>query len=224
MLIEEKSKTCTNCKETLPFSSFHKNRTKSDGRESWCKYCKKEYKYHYRKGVRKRKELKPNEYNIREEVSEVKIYRLDGSYEIVLISTEDIEKVNKYKWYLNNPSGNIFYAYTNDTSNNDKLKIFSMHRLIMDFPENLEVDHIDRDSLNNTRGNLRAVTSYENTMNRRVTSEKVSDVKGVTWDKRSGKWLVTINADGKYMYFGKYTFKDEAVKTRISLEKLIKNK
>jgi hypothetical protein len=41
-----------------------------------------------------------------------------------------------------------------------------MHRLLMNNPEGKVVDHIDGDGLNNQRGNLRAITPYENVMNR----------------------------------------------------------
>ena len=40
-------KTCTKCGETKPLDDFHRNRTKADGRQPWCRECAQEYQHRY---------------------------------------------------------------------------------------------------------------------------------------------------------------------------------
>ena len=75
---------------------------------------------------------------------------------------------------------------------------------------NEEVDHIDRDRLNNKIENLREATSKQNKANMRVGSRNTSGVKGVSWNKKMGKWSVTANISGRSTNFGCYADKDEA--------------
>ncbi len=41
------TKRCTKCGEEKPLSEFHRDRTKSDGRKSWCKLCTSGYQREY---------------------------------------------------------------------------------------------------------------------------------------------------------------------------------
>lgn len=55
-----------------------------------------------------------------------------------------------------------------------------------------EVDHIDNDSLNNRRSNLRVATRAENCRNRKRRSDNTSGYKGVSYDKSKGVWSASI--------------------------------
>ncbi len=66
-----------------------------------------------------------------------------------------------------------------------------MHRLIAQPPEGMEVDHVNGDSLDNRRSNLRVVSRRENLRNRRGWSTR-SPYKGVNYDKKRGKWKLHI--------------------------------
>jgi hypothetical protein len=85
-----------------------------------------------------------------------------------------------------------------------KLKTHSVHRLLYEafvgkIPDNLFIDHIDRNRLNNSLSNLRIVTQNINAKNK--------DGKGVKLDKRSGKWEARIRVDDEYIHLG--TFEKE---------------
>jgi len=71
----------------------------------------------------------------------------------------------------------------------------------------LEADHINGDKLDNTRENLRVVTSTENKRNRRMMSTNESGCQGVYLHK-CGKWAVKIQ--GKHV--GLYETFDTAKK------------
>jgi hypothetical protein len=70
------------------------------------------------------------------------------------------------------------------------------------------VDHINGDTLDNRRENLRVCTRKENNQNcnKRGTLPK-SKYKGVVWVKKVGKWKAQIKSDKKTIYLG--YFKDE---------------
>lgn len=89
---------------------------------------------------------------------------------VALVDDEDYERVNDCKWYAT-PGHNTFYAQRRGPRDaQGKRATLSMHRLVLDMPVyepgGLEVDHIDRDGLNNTRANLRPVTHAGNAANR----------------------------------------------------------
>ena len=62
-----------------------------------------------------------------------------------------------------------------------------------------EIDHIDCDKLNNRIENLREATRVDNGANRRMTVRNTSGSKGVTWNKRAGKWQASCGRVGGYI-------------------------
>lgn len=84
-----------------------------------------------------------------------------------------------------------------------------MHVQIMNFP-NLSVDHINGNTLDNRKENLRIVTHSQNTKNRTKSKNKTSKFKGVNFCKRSKKWRVRIKVEYKSINLGYYTNEIEA--------------
>lgn len=81
-----------------------------------------------------------------------------------------------------------------------------MHRVILAAPKGAHVDHINGDTLDNRRSNLRFCTDSQNQMNRRAV-RGVSKFKGVVWQKRAsgnGFWKATITKDGVVRYLGSF--------------------
>lgn len=99
-----------------------------------------------------------------------------------------------------------------------RIRIY-MHRLLMDAPKSLQVDHTDGDGLNNQRSNLRLVTIAQNQQNRR-TSFGSSRFKGVSWNKRISRWRATIKIKGKTKELGHYVNETDAARAydRAALE------
>jgi hypothetical protein len=90
-----------------------------------------------------------------------------------------------------------------------KRTTIKVHKLVaQDFltkPEtrvNVEVDHIDRNALNNQATNLRYVTSSQNKMNTRKRENTTSKFKGVYFYKSRNKWRAKININGKGFHLG----------------------
>lgn len=84
---------------------------------------------------------------------------------VTFVSEEDFERVNSFKWYANpcglRGLGSKVKWYARSAHPGGKQ--FYLHRWLMDCPPGMVVDHIDGNSLNNTRANLRIVTAEENT-------------------------------------------------------------
>lgn len=118
---------------------------------------------------------------------------------VALVDDEDFEMLNSRKWYAAK-SNRTFYAYSG--------KCTSMHRVIMNPPSDMVVDHIDGNGLNNTRKNLRVCTQIENKWNNRKPVTNTSGLKGVYFFAK--KWQASIGANGKTKYLGRFGTAEEA--------------
>lgn len=88
-------------------------------------------------------------------------------------------------------------------------------------PGELDIDHIDRNKLNNKIENLRAVTRSENNQNQVApqSNNKTSGVRGVHYDKSRELWAASLNLNGRKVFFERYATKEEAVAGRLWAEK-----
>jgi hypothetical protein len=101
-------------------------------------------------------------------------------------------------WCLNS-QGYAVQWYRNDAG---RRTARLMHRLILDAPAHLQVDHIDGDRLNNTRANLRLATRSQNMANRRSPRTNSSGYKGVSWT--ANRWQAHICYQHRRLYLGRY--------------------
>ena len=120
-----------------------------------------------------------------------------------LVDDSDFEYLSQYKWCLH--SG---YALTN-RAGAEKRMVY-MHRLIMDAPEGMEVDHINHDPLDNRRENLRVCTHSENGKNKLLPKNNTSGYKGVYPYK--GKYKASIRINGDLTYLGMYWEPEDAAR------------
>ena len=115
---------------------------------------------------------------------------------VALVDSEDYHLVAGRKWCCSNGAPMRY----------DHGAPVYMHRLIMDAPDGVEVDHINGDRLDNRRCNLRLCTHRQNLRNRKRQDNGSSRYKGV--HKSAGKWRAQIGYDGKTHHLGYFT--DEA--------------
>jgi hypothetical protein len=64
------------------------------------------------------------------------------------------------------------------------------------------IDHIDGNKSNNRIANLREATSGENSHNVSTPKHNTSGIKGVSWDRNSGKWKAQIAVEGVHLHLG----------------------
>jgi hypothetical protein len=105
----------------------------------------------------------------------------------VLIDEDNIEKVKKYHWNIKaeRKTKNKFYVQSTE-----KGKTIHLHRYLLDLPSfngNNCVDHINGNSLDNRKKNLRVCTLKENIQNREKTKN------GIKYNNLNGKWEVYQN-------------------------------
>lgn len=89
----------------------------------------------------------------------------------------------------------------------DKTHVF-MHRVLCQPPANMVVDHVDRDPLNNQKGNLRIVSQSLNARNTTPAYNQTSPFKGVSLT--SNRWQAKITINDQPVVIGRYLTQREA--------------
>ncbi len=117
-----------------------------------------------------------------------------------MVDDKDFERISSMKWTLNSPSSQWPYARSFVRQG----VYISMHRMIVDCPDGLEVDHINGNTLDNRRCNLRVCTHAENMRNRKINKDNKSGYKGVYLDKKYKTWRAQIKVSGQKRYLGSY--------------------
>lgn len=126
---------------------------------------------------------------------------------------------------------NNIKMYLNGTKNDGYIVVKLYHKCVEHvkrihvliasaFLENPEskplVDHKNGDRSDNILSNLRYATLSENGQNRKVPSNNKSGVKGVSFNKQTGKWQAYIQIDGIKVHLGLFKTIEEAQKARVA--------
>ncbi len=141
--------------------------------------------------------------------NKIVIKRKDGSIYYILISKEDILKIQKRKWCLLKTNRQIYVRSTKRKS-----CLFLHQYLLPTKSPYLFVDHINRNTLDNRRSNLRLVSRFQNGWNMKLRSDNRSGYKGVHWFKKTKKWCARISVMGKRISLGHYCNLKDAIRVR----------
>ena len=133
----------------------------------------------------------------------IPLVNIDGL--CAMVDPADYEWLRQYTWYAEcNRGGSYACTYCRG-------KRCPMHRMLMNTPAGLEVDHKNRNGLDNHRVNLRNCTHAQNCSNRRSPGG-VSQFRGVT--PRSKKWEAWIGSNGRVQSLGCFSDPVEAARVR----------
>jgi hypothetical protein len=113
-----------------------------------------------------------------------------------LIDCADADKALQYNWHL----GDTGYAVWRGVKDGKRTTV-RLHRLIANTPDDLMTDHLNHDTLDNRRSNLRSVTQAENMRNR------TNQGRGYWFQRQNNNWVVEIN--GKHR--GTFETEQEAI-------------
>ena len=118
---------------------------------------------------------------------------------IFFFDLEDYDKIKNYCWH-------IVKGYAVAKINGHTV---SMHRMILDVSGENIVDHINHNTFDNRKSNLRICTNSDNSANTKISVKNTSGAKGV--DLRSnGKYTAYITKDNIRYWLGTYDTVKEA--------------
>lgn len=122
------------------------------------------------------------------------------------VDPEDYDLINYRKWCASITNNGTVYAQSRI-----EYKLCLMHRIIMGISDpKIIVDHIDHDTLNNCKYNLRVCSRSENNRNKRSHKNSSSKYLGVSWDKSRNKWKANICYNRKNKCIGRFSTEKEA--------------
>ena len=127
-----------------------------------------------------------------------------------LVDDSDFERLSRHKWTALVTGQNIkrIYVYRRtgwDNANRRWTGTILMHRTILDVPTGMDVDHIDGNTLNNQRSNLRIATRSQNLANNR-RKIGISGYRGVVPTTRGERLPFRVMFRGKLIgYFSNKT-------------------
>jgi hypothetical protein len=145
----------------------------------------------------------------RQKCKKYNLYYLSGNYGIgITINTkkefyfdlEDYPIIKNYCWWEND-SGYVITQI--------KRKTVRLHRLVMNCPDEYQIDHIYHNTLDNRKSQLRIVSNQENNYNKKVI--------GVYYDKNKNKYVGQLTYNSK-KYFKRFKTFEDAFNYRKELE------
>lgn len=130
------------------------------------------------------------------------------SGEVTLVDDEDYESVMRHSWIARKG-----YAICQQSYQDARANVL-LHRYIMRAMPGDIIDHINFNTLDNRKENLRFVDKSLNNFHRHPSKNNKSGHKNVHWYQASGKWRVAIKRHGVLHVVGYFSNLEEAVKAR----------
>ena len=130
----------------------------------------------------------------------------DGSIRAyAIVDQEDFDRIGHLRWCKHPVDDYAMRTYVIDGEYITR----KLHRVLLDAPARFEVDHINGDRLDNRRSNLRLVTHEQNQHNRHKIRGS-SQYRGVSLNKRLGRWGAYVARKGAMTFLGLYDHEDDA--------------
>lgn len=150
--------------------------------------------------------------------------------QITIVSSIDAD-LTTFKWFATknkNYAGGVKYTASRNVWDKSKKQYvkWRLHRMILERIIGRELvkgeipDHINGDTLDNRRENLRLATYSQNGMNAGKHKNNQSGYKGVSYDGRVNKWRARIQVNGKEKWLGLFDNPEDAYKAYCEAAKL----
>jgi hypothetical protein len=131
---------------------------------------------------------------------------------VAVIDFDDFERVGRVKWYAQTTNCGAVYAARNRPSGS-KPRLMLLHREVMHCPQNRQVDHVNGDTLDNRKSNLRKATDSQNkTGFRRSKTGTSSKFRGVCWYKRDALWQARLSKERTIIFLGRFLNEEDAAR------------
>lgn len=125
----------------------------------------------------------------------------------MLVDEADWQQIKDRRWTARTGGRGTpkYYAYNNVTKT-------YLHTLLVQPSDGMLPDHINGDSLDNRRQNLREVTPSQNQWNRPKHGTSSSRFKGVSWRARDKRWRAAICVHGRSIWIGEFSDEEDAAR------------
>lgn len=100
----------------------------------------------------------------------------------------------------------------------DKHTLIELHRFIMNAPKGKYVDHINHNTLDNRKCNLRVCSNSDNVRNGKPRVNNTTGYNGVHYRKDRNRYVATIKVNYKSINLGSFIKLEDAVKARKDAE------
>lgn len=138
--------------------------------------------------------------------------------QVALVDDEDYDYLNQHKWCAHYaPNIKNYYGERRSKKTENKQQgTIKMHRFIVEHILNRElksneiIDHINHNTLDNTRNNLRIVSARQNAQNRK--NKGISNYPGVVWVDQCKKWKARFTLNNKEIHLGHFDNEKDAAK------------
>ena len=122
-----------------------------------------------------------------------------------IFDDDDLEFVKQHRWHITVDG----YPQTLDQDG----KMIKFHRRVLEVSESETVDHINGDTRDNRRANLRVAMQADNSRNQRLKLNNTSGYKGVSFNKNAKKYAAYINNEPyKRLHIGLFDTAEEAAR------------
>ena len=181
----------------------------------WLGYCSKHVAQFKKYGkILPRTSRDLNEIVVKGDIAEISLYNTAQKVVgVAIIDREDLPKICNDKWYLS------VYGYATRQTHGGRPG--KLHRLVLKARDDDEIDHINRNRLDNRKANLRFVSHQENLHNISRAKNNTSGCTGVSFYDQKGfrYWRARIKVNKKEISLGYYLTKEEAIEARREAEK-----
>ena len=134
---------------------------------------------------------------------------------VVMVDDEDYEYVNQFCWY----SDSFHYVFLTK-GKEDNFRRVKMHREIMNLHDDMVIDHINRDTFDNRKSNLRICTILENNNNKGNISKNKDKLKGAyKANYGKNKWYSTLCFNKQHIWLGTFNSELEAHNAYVQAKK-----
>lgn len=128
-----------------------------------------------------------------------------GKERFALVDESDFDRLKDTQWFLSGTG----YA-VGLIPQEGRFRLVYMHRLVIGAAPDTLVDHINADTLDNRRSNLRLATPEQNGQNKQLNPLSETLLKGVGWHKRRRKYHARIQLQGMRYHLGYFVDAESA--------------
>jgi hypothetical protein len=185
--------------------------------------CRKHYEQYLKfgefKDAAKSVYKRPNEIVKHEDFIEIIITNYRGvPVDRTIVDSDVYPSIKKYRWHRHyNVSTDSYYAVSSQRSKGIKSTLI-LSRVIMNCPENKMIDHINHDTMDNRKNNLRVVGNNQNQQNLKGPKKNnESGFLGVHWHSHRGMWKGQVTVNRKRCHAGYF---DCAIDAAVAVEEM----